>query len=293
MALIDKRGRGASLLPMKRLLFLLAGLALLAGCRTDDDNKGGGRGGGGTTVGKGEHEEFEPGNYHYVEGRDINTKDGSMVWSRIGKTIVVKQTIVIRDGETFDGKMPNGRLAQYVADPATMGKGDQEEGQKPIFELRHGTLQNVIIGGKGKSAADGVHCRLDRSRRQGPKARLYQVEWRNVGEDAVTARGKGQVLLDRCKIAFASDKTIQIATSFSGEVVAVECQWYRCQKVFRSGNNPPGRQFMELLGGSGSHIHYVMFARGSRVRGRIRGFKGYNIKKWVVEENGADVDEED
>ncbi len=65
--------------------------------------------------------------------------------------IVVSTTIIVPEGQTFDG---SGQT--YVANPSTLGDGGQGENQKPIFKLeKNATLKNVIIGAPG---ADGVHC---------------------------------------------------------------------------------------------------------------------------------------
>ncbi|MFM9278631.1 pectate lyase [Paenibacillus jiagnxiensis] len=107
---------------------------------------------------------------------------------------VVSQTILVKAGETFDGK---GQT--YVANPDTLGDGSQDEGQKPIFRLENGaTLKNVIIGAPG---ADGVHCYGN--------ATISNVTWQDVGEDALTLKAKGTVNITGGGAYKAYDKVFQ------------------------------------------------------------------------------------
>ncbi len=95
---------------------------------------------------------------------------------------------------------------RICADPDKLGKGDQSENQKPLFKLAKGaTLRNVIIGGAGCSAADGVHC-------ESGSCTLENVWIADVGEDAITFKGSdtSQVMTITGGGAFeASDKVVQ------------------------------------------------------------------------------------
>lgn len=85
---------------------------------------------------------------------------------------VVNDTIVVKAGETFDGK------GQTFTAGSALGDGGQSESQKPIFQLEDGaSLKNVVIGENG---ADGVHVYGD--------AKIDNVHWSNVGEDALTIK---------------------------------------------------------------------------------------------------------
>ncbi|MZI94884.1 hypothetical protein F9817_17040 [Vibrio sp. CAIM 722] len=85
---------------------------------------------------------------------------------------VVNDTIVVKAGETFDGK------GQTFTAGSALGDGGQSESQKPIFQLEDGaSLKNVVIGDNG---ADGVHVYGD--------AKIDNVHWTNVGEDALTIK---------------------------------------------------------------------------------------------------------
>jgi pectate lyase C len=107
---------------------------------------------------------------------------------------VVDLTITVRAGETFDG-----RGQRYVAGSA-LGDGSQAEGQKPIFRLEGGArLRNVVLGAP---AADGIHCYGD--------VTLENVTWEDVGEDALTIKESGTVVLDGGAAAKADDKIFQI-----------------------------------------------------------------------------------
>ena len=105
---------------------------------------------------------------------------------------VVNQTIVVKAGETFDGKGMH-----FKAGPA-LGDGGQGESQKPVFELEPGAkLKNVQLSG-----ADGVHAQGD--------ATLDNVWWRDVGEDAFTMKGEGNVTVNGGGAFNASDKIFQL-----------------------------------------------------------------------------------
>lgn len=108
--------------------------------------------------------------------------------------IVVSTTIVVPEGQTFDG---SGQT--YVANPSTLGDGGQGENQKPIFKLeKNATLKNVIIGAPG---ADGVHCYGN--------ATISNVTWADVGEDALTLKASGTVNITGGGAYKAYDKVFQ------------------------------------------------------------------------------------
>jgi len=105
---------------------------------------------------------------------------------------IVNETIVVKAGETFDGKGMH-----FKAGPA-LGDGGQGEDQKPVFVLEPGAkLKNVQLSG-----ADGIHTKGD--------ATLDNVWWRDVGEDAMTMKGEGNVTVNGGGAFNASDKVFQI-----------------------------------------------------------------------------------
>lgn len=107
-------------------------------------------------------------------------------------TVTVDKPIVVKAGETFDG---GGKLFQAGA---ALGDGGQSENQKPVFILEPGaTLQNVQVAG-----GDGVHTRGD--------ATLKNVWWKDVGEDAMTMKGPGNVKVSGGGAYQATDKIFQI-----------------------------------------------------------------------------------
>ena len=107
-------------------------------------------------------------------------------------TVTVNEPIVVKAGTTFNG---GGEL--YQAGPA-LGDGGQSETQKPVFVLEPGAkLENVQVAG-----ADGVHTRGD--------ATLEKVWWKDVGEDAMTMKGPGNVKVIGGGAYNASDKIFQI-----------------------------------------------------------------------------------
>jgi hypothetical protein len=109
----------------------------------------------------------------------------------------IGSTIMVDGGEVYDGKCMTFRASN------ALGDGTQAEGQKPIFIINNGTLQNVIIG---NSAADGVHIE--------GKATLKNIHWLDIGEDAMSVGssvgGSPTVDLDCGSSAQGSDKTFQV-----------------------------------------------------------------------------------
>ncbi|WP_338048324.1 pectate lyase [Paraliobacillus sediminis] len=111
------------------------------------------------------------------------------------ETITVNQTIVVEEGETFDG---SGN--RYVANPNTVGDGSQGEDQDPVFRLEDGaTLRNVVLGAP---AADGVHTYGD--------ALVQNVVWEDIGEDALTIKDQGNVTIFGGSAQHGDDKMFQV-----------------------------------------------------------------------------------
>lgn len=107
-------------------------------------------------------------------------------------TIQVSTTIRVTSG-TFDGQNNT-----YVSNG--LGDGSQDEGQSPIFRCENGaTIQNVIIGAP---AADGIHFYNG--------CTLRNVRWTDVGEDASTVKGAGNVTIDGGFANVAADKVMQV-----------------------------------------------------------------------------------
>jgi hypothetical protein len=106
----------------------------------------------------------------------------------------VNQTIVVAAGQTYDGQ-----CKRYKAGPA-LGDGSQSESQKPVFVLEDGaTLKNVVLG---FPAADGIHTKGNVS--------LYNIHWEDIGEDALTIKQSGTVVLDGGSAYDGEDKVFQI-----------------------------------------------------------------------------------
>ncbi|RYN40446.1 hypothetical protein AA0114_g11078 [Alternaria tenuissima] len=76
---------------------------------------------------------------------------------------------------------------------------DDETKGPPVFILDDGvTIENLIIG---PNQIDGIHCR--------GRCTMKNVWFRNVCEDAVTALGPGEVLIEGGGATGANDKVIQ------------------------------------------------------------------------------------
>ncbi|AQL39100.1 pectate lyase [Pseudomonas syringae] len=120
-----------------------------------------------------------------------------------GKINVVRDTIKVGAGEVFDG-----HGATYTADKS-MGNGDQEENQKPMFELAEGaTLKNVNLG---ENEVDGIHVNAKNAQ----EVTIDNVHAQNVGEDMITVKGEGGAAVTNLNIKNSSakgadDKVVQL-----------------------------------------------------------------------------------
>ncbi|XXS77469.1 pectate lyase [Sorangium sp. So ce176] len=113
----------------------------------------------------------------------------------VGDGGVVRSTIVVKAGETFDG---GGK--RFIADSGTLGDGSQDEGQKPVFKLEDGAkLRNVVLGAP---AADGIHTYGN--------VTLENIVWEDIGEDALTVKKSGTVVLNGGSAKNGADKVFQI-----------------------------------------------------------------------------------
>ena len=111
-----------------------------------------------------------------------------------GQGGVVNATIVVKKGTTFDG-----RGLRYTAGRA-LGDGSQSESQKPVFKLEDGArLVNVRLG---SPAADGIHTHGN--------VTLQNIHWEDIGEDAMTIKESGTVILDGGSAKNGDDKVFQI-----------------------------------------------------------------------------------
>jgi pectate lyase C len=127
-------------------------------------------------------------------GATTRTDSGAGPVANPGADRTVNETIVVKAGETFDGK--GGRFRAGSA----LGDGSQAEGQKPIFKVEDGAkLVNVVLGAP---AADGVHTYGD--------VTLENIVWEDIGEDAMTIKESGEVILRGGSATNGDDKVFQI-----------------------------------------------------------------------------------
>jgi pectate lyase C len=125
---------------------------------------------------------------------DEQTADSADVLAQQSIAGVVNSTIVVPRNTTFDGQ--NKR---YTAG-RPLGNGSQDENQKPVFKLEDGaTLLNVVLGAP---AADGIHTYGD--------VVLRNIVWEDIGEDAMTIKESGTVILDGGSARNGDDKVFQI-----------------------------------------------------------------------------------
>ncbi|WP_439867597.1 pectate lyase [Pseudomonas syringae] len=131
----------------------------------------------------------------------VSDTTGSLEQS--GEVNVVKDTIKVGPGQVYDG-----HGATFTADKS-MGTGDQDEHQKPLFELAEGAvLKNVNLG---ENEADGIHVNAKNSE----QVTIDNVHAQNVGEDMITVKGEGGAKVTNLNITNSSangadDKVIQL-----------------------------------------------------------------------------------
>jgi hypothetical protein len=147
------------------------------------------------------------------------------VWPTAKGDLPVTRTITVEG--TRDGGMVRFRGSGPLA------TSDQDEDQKPLFELADGaTLENVILG---HPAADGVHCR--------GSCTLRNVWWEDVGEDAATFTGTSPsqtATVEGGGARGATDKVFQ--HNGPGRFVIRNFQVSDFGKLYRSCGNCP-RQY--------------------------------------------------
>jgi pectate lyase C len=106
----------------------------------------------------------------------------------------INSTVRVAAGQTYDGQCRRFRAG------SSLGDGSQSESQSPMFRLDDGaTLRNVVLG---SPAADGVHTY--------GSVRLENIIWEDVGEDALTIKSSGTVILNGGSARDASDKIFQV-----------------------------------------------------------------------------------
>ncbi|MDU8603687.1 pectate lyase [Pseudomonas syringae] len=131
----------------------------------------------------------------------VSDTTGSLEQS--GEVNVEKDTIEVGPGQVYDG-----HGATFTADKS-MGTGDQDEHQKPLFELAEGAvLKNVNLG---ENEADGIHVNAKNSE----QVTIDNVHAQNVGEDMITVKGEGGAKVTNLNITNSSangadDKVIQL-----------------------------------------------------------------------------------
>ena len=131
----------------------------------------------------------------------VSDTTGSLEQS--GEVNVVRDTIKVGADQVYDG-----HGATFTADKS-MGTGDQDEHQKPLFELAEGAvLKNVNLG---ENEADGIHVNAKNSE----QVTIDNVHAQNVGEDMITVKGEGGAKVTNLNITNSSangadDKVIQL-----------------------------------------------------------------------------------
>ncbi|RMM42448.1 Type III helper protein HrpW1 [Pseudomonas syringae pv. aptata] len=167
---------------------------------TEDGTGGGGGGGGGGSVTPQVTPQLANPGRSSGNGT-VSDTTGSLEQS--GEVNVEKDTIEVGPGQVYDG-----HGATFTADKS-MGTGDQDEHQKPLFELAEGAvLKNVNLG---ENEADGIHVNAKNSE----QVTIDNVHAQNVGEDMITVKGEGGAKVTNLNITNSSangadDKVIQL-----------------------------------------------------------------------------------
>lgn len=170
-----------------------------SGTPSTEDGTGGGGGGGDSVTPQVTPQLANPG--RSSGNGTVSDTTGSLEQS--GEVNVEKDTIEVGPGQVYDG-----HGATFTADKS-MGTGDQDEHQKPLFELAEGAvLKNVNLG---ENEADGIHVNAKNSK----QVTIDNVHAQNVGEDMITVKGEGGAKVTNLNITNSSangadDKVIQL-----------------------------------------------------------------------------------
>jgi pectate lyase C len=113
-------------------------------------------------------------------------------------TCTVRNTVVVHATIQVTNTVFDGNCTRYIAGPE-LGDGSQDEDQKPVFKVTNGMVRNVVLGAP---AADGIHTYGN--------VTLNNITWEDVGEDALTVKQSGTVLVDGGRAFNADDKVFQI-----------------------------------------------------------------------------------
>lgn len=178
--------------------------------------------------------------------------------------VTITATITVKAGQTYDGK-GNTIIAQGLGD------GSQSEGQKPIFKLENGAiLKNVKIGAPG---CDGVHVYGN--------ATLDNVEWLDVGEDAMTLKSAGTVTLNNCIAQKAADKVLQI--NADGTININNFKVTTFGKVLRTNGSGQYNVTVNINGGTFSGGTNIVRTESKNLRVRYRNITTSSVTKlWEV-----------
>lgn len=203
-----------------------------------------------------------------------------------GKTVTVSTPIVVPAGQTFDGRLPDGRLTRYIAHRTKLGDGSQREGQKPIFIVKPGAkLQNVIID---KPAADGIHVEAGTNK----QTRIRNVQFRDIGEDAITISSgnlESYVVIDSCLFQNAADKVIQVNAPSRVHIVnCVARNFARFARATGTGPNSSYRISIDRLVAYRGET--ILKMTNPKSRGEVTNSYFTQVTRIAETENGAKIE---
>lgn len=197
-------------------------------------------------------------------------QEGSKSDAKVSANVYISNTIVVAAGQTYDGQ-GNTIIAQG------MGDGSQNEGQKAVFRLENGaTLKNVKIGIPG---CDGVHTYGN--------ATLSNVEWVDVGEDAMTMKAQGNVTLNNCIARKAYDKIIQI--NANGNLTLNNFYADTFGKVVRTNGGSTYNNTITINGGTFRNGTNIVRTDSRTTYVRHRNMSVSNVSQWWLVPNSSQV----
>lgn len=114
----------------------------------------------------------------------------------VRETVRVEQTIVVASGQTFDGTCRRFTAGRMLQQRAAMDGSDEV----PMFRLQSGaSMMNVVFDSAG---VDGIHTFGN--------ARLRNVEWESIGDEALTVRRTGTVVIEGGRASNGRNSVFQI-----------------------------------------------------------------------------------
>lgn len=147
------------------------------------------------------------------------------------ETIAVEQTIVVAAEATFDGDCRRYTVGRGLQ-RASMGDSDQT----PMFRLAPGArMVNVVINSAG---VDAIHTLGD--------AQLNNVSWEAIGDEALTIRESGTVVIEGGSALHAQNAVFQINAASTFRINRLRA--FEAKKFIRQNNGTTYRVDVQIDG---------------------------------------------